>query len=125
MFKLIFCMRRLLSRSLDEFQDYWLNRHAPLLVNNKDALGVKRYVQLHTLPGSLSDALRNFRDAPEPFDGVAEVWYESAEAFKALRHSTAARAAAQEMLDDEKRLIDHTRSPVWFADEKEIVPLGG
>ena len=47
--KLTFCLRRLPSLSLAEFQDYWLNKHGPLVSSLQPALGMVRYVQLHRL----------------------------------------------------------------------------
>ena len=75
--KLTFCLRRLASLSLAEFQDYWLHKHGPLVRSLQPALGMVRYVQLHRLPGDLADGMRRVRGAPEPYDGVAELWWES------------------------------------------------
>ena len=76
--KLTFCLRRLPSLSLEEFQDYWLNKHAPLVRTLQPVLGMVRYVQLHRLPGDLADGMRRVRGAPEPYDGVAELWWRAA-----------------------------------------------
>src|SRR5215468_2784961 len=70
--KLTFCLRRLRSLSLAEFQDYWLNKHGPLVRRLQPALGMVRYVQVHRLDGDLADGMRRVRDAPEPYDGVGE-----------------------------------------------------
>jgi hypothetical protein len=45
--KLTFCLRRKPGLSLAEFQDYWLNRHGPLVRRLQPALGMARYVQVH------------------------------------------------------------------------------
>ena len=61
--------------SLDEFQRYWLESHAPLVRSLREALPeMKRYVQCHTIPGPATDLVRAGRGAGEPFDGVTEVW---------------------------------------------------
>ena len=54
----------------------WLRRLQP-------ALGMVRYVQLHRLAGDLADGMRRVRGAPEPYDGVAELWWESEETYRA------------------------------------------
>ena len=79
MLKLTFCLRRLPTLSLAEFQDYWLHKHGPLVRSLQPALGMVRYVQLHRLAGDLADGMRRVRGAPEPYDGVAELWWESEE----------------------------------------------
>lgn len=122
MIKLIFCVRRLPDLSLAEFQDYWLNTHGPLVRSHAKALGIQRYVQTHTLPNdAVNAALRASRGAPEGFDGVAELWWESAEAMAAATATPEGRAAAIELLKDERKFIDHARSPLWVAEEHPIV----
>jgi len=115
--KLTFCLRRLPSLSLAEFQDYWLNKHGPLVRRLQPALGMVRYVQVHRLDGDLADGMRRVRDAPEPYDGVAELWWESEEAFRAARKNPQAREAGRPLLEDEARFIDLPRSPLWLNQE--------
>lgn len=73
MVKLSFCLRRLPHLSREQFQDYWRNQHGPLVLRHARALGFKRYVQVHTLDTPMNAALRASREAPEEFDGMAEV----------------------------------------------------
>ncbi len=54
MIKLTFCLIRLPHLTRAEFQDYWLNRHGPLVASVKDALRIRRYVQTHSLPAQFS-----------------------------------------------------------------------
>ena len=93
--KLTFCLRRLPTLSLAEFQDYWLNKHGPLVRSLQPALGMVRYVQLHRLAGDLADGMRRVRGAPEPYDGVAELWWESEESYRAARRNPEAREAGR------------------------------
>ena len=65
MIKLTFCLVRLPTLSREQFQDYWLNTHAPLVASVKDVLRIRRYVQLHSLPPEVSADIRASRDAPE------------------------------------------------------------
>ena len=75
MIKLTFCLRRLPHLSREEFQRYWRETHAPLVRAAAPALRVRRYVQSHTLPHGLNETLRRGRGTPEPYDGVAELWW--------------------------------------------------
>ncbi len=79
MIKLTFCLRRLPSLSRAEFQTYWFETHAPLVASVKDALRIRRYVQLHSLPAETSAGLRTARAGPEGYDGVAQLWWDSFE----------------------------------------------
>jgi uncharacterized protein (TIGR02118 family) len=123
--KLTFCLRRLPPLSLAEFQDYWLNKHGPLVKSLQPALGMVRYVQLHRLPGDLADGMRRVRGAPEPYDGVAELWWESEETYRAARRNPEAREAGRELLADEAKFIDLPRSPLWLSREEVIYAGSG
>lgn len=121
MIKLTFCLHRLPNLSAEEFRRYWLDVHAPLVRKHADALRIKRYVQLHPDFGPLSEAIRKSRGAPEPYDGVAELWFESPDDLRAAAATPEGRAAGAELVEDEKRFIDHRRSPAWFGTEKHII----
>ena len=125
MLKLTFCLRRLPMLSLAEFQDYWLNKHGPLVRSLQPALGMVRYVQLHRLDGDLAEGMRRVRGAPEPYDGVAELWWESAESFRAAGRTPEAREAGRCLLEDEAKFIDLPRSPLWLNREEAIYPASG
>jgi uncharacterized protein (TIGR02118 family) len=121
MIKLTFCLRRLPSLSREEFQSYWLNTHGPLVRARASAIGALRYQQIHTGYDDLNSGLRAGRKGPEPYDGVAELWFESAEALGAKLATDEGRRASRELLEDERRFIDLENSPLWFADEHPIV----
>jgi uncharacterized protein (TIGR02118 family) len=119
MIKLTFCLVRLPHLSRDEFQRYWFETHAPLVASVKDALRIRRYVQLHSLPADVSENLRTARQGPEGFDGVAQLWWDSFEDM-ALSGSAAAADAGRLLLDDERKFIDLPKSPLWWGEEKVI-----
>ena len=120
MLKLTFCLRRLPTLSLAEFHDYWLNKHGPLVRSLQPALGMVRYVQVHRLAADLADGMRAVRGAPEPYDGMAELWWESEETFRAARRTPEAREAGRLLLEDEAKFIDLPRSPLWLNHEHVV-----
>ena len=121
MVKLVFCLTRLPHLSRVEFQRYWRERHGPLVRESAKALGIRRYVQVHTLDMPVNDALRRGRGGPEPYDGVAELWFDSLEALAAAGGTPEGKAAGRRLVEDERTFIDLARSPVWIAAEHEIV----
>jgi uncharacterized protein (TIGR02118 family) len=123
--KLTFCLRRLPSLSLKEFQDYWLNKHAPLVRSVQPILGMVRYVQVHRLPGDMADGMRRARGAPEPYDGIAELWWESEASWRAAGRNPKAREANRLLLEDEAKFIDLARSPLWLNHEHVVYPDQG
>ena len=118
--KLTFCLRRLPPLSLEAFQDYWLNRHGPLVRSLQPALGMVRYVQLHRMSTDLGDGMRRVRGAPEPYDGVAELWWESEESWRNAGKHPEARKANRLLLEDEAKFIDLPNSPLWLNSEQVI-----
>ena len=120
MISIYYTMRRLPSLSQEEFHKYWLETHGPLAKRLLAALGARRYVQVHTLDDPLGEALRITRDAIEPFDGVAVISGEREDLVKAL-NTPEGLQAVQDLLDDEKRFIDLSRSAIWIAEEHVIL----
>ena len=85
----------------------------------KDALRIRRYVQLHSLPPEVSEPFRQSRDGPEGYDGVAQLWWDSFEDM-ALADREAAAEAGGRLLEDERKFIDLPNSPLWWGEEKVI-----
>jgi uncharacterized protein (TIGR02118 family) len=119
--KLSFCLRRLPHLSREEFQRYWRETHAPLVFERASALGIRRYGQLHTRL-DLDDAHARYRErnggAPEPYDGIAELWFDLAD--RSVR-SDAAKTAGAELLADERNFIDLPNSPMMLGTEHTVV----
>lgn len=120
MIKLTFCLVRSPSLTREAFQTYWRNTHAPLVASVKDALRIKRYVQLHSLSDDLAADARTARNAPAPYDGVAQLWWSSFDDIAAIANDPAAREAGRLLLEDERKFIDLARSPLWWGEEKDI-----
>lgn len=122
MIKLTFALRRRPDMSLDEFQEYWRGTHAQLVADRADVLKIRRYVQVHTteLPGLHQAFQRRNGGAPEPFDGVAELWFDSMDDLGG--DDPAVRQAQLDLLEDERNFIDLPNSPMWIAEEHQIVP---
>ncbi|GGB76813.1 EthD domain-containing protein [Henriciella pelagia] len=121
MIKLTFCLKRLPHLSREEFQAYWRETHAPLVAKHAETLGIVRYVQTHALTHDFNAVMQGSREAPDMYDGVAELWFESWEAlFKAGENPGNAEAGAA-LLEDERKFIDLANSPLWFNEEHVIV----
>ena len=121
MLKLVFCLRRQPHLSRAEFQHYWHTTHGPLVRRHADTLRIRRYVQLHTLDHPLNAGLQASRGSGEPYDGVAELWWDSADDLGAAQTSPAGQVASRALLEDEQRFIDHARSPLFVGEEHVVV----
>jgi len=90
-----------------------------------DDLRVRRYVQLHTIDTPLNDLFGAPRQAPEPFDGIVELWFDSLEVVEEMILTTEGRRAGKLLLDDERTFIDLERSQIFFGEEHQLVPADG
>jgi uncharacterized protein (TIGR02118 family) len=120
MIKLTFCLHRLPHLTREAFQRYWFEAHAPLVESHREALRIRRYVQMHSTTTDLNDVIRAGRGAPQMYDGVAELWWGSFDDLTAAMQSPEGQAAALALLEDERQFIDLARSPLFLGKEKVI-----
>jgi len=119
MIRITFLLRRKAELSLEAFQDYWLNKHGPLVASVAGKIHALRYVQVHTMDDHPANAaMAEARGGMEPvYDGVAEVWFENRTALVAALETEEGRAAAATLLEDEAKFIDLPNSPLWVGYE--------
>ena len=114
-------LTRLPTLSRREFQDYWLTQHGSLVRKLAVTLGILKYSQLHSEP---DDSPPEGPSAPAwlaPYDGLAQIWYESREAFEARMADPAGVDAARLLRQDERAFIDREKSRLWWGLEHPIV----
>ena len=121
MIRLTFCLRRRPDVSEEEFHRYWLDAHGPLTLLQAEALGMRRYVQGHTLHGELNDMLTTQRGTLEPFDGIADVWFDGIDEMLAAASSPDGRLSLKTLLRDEATFIDLARSSVFLMEEHVLL----
>ncbi|MBF6599116.1 MAG: EthD family reductase [Dehalococcoidia bacterium] len=108
MVKLIYCISKKPEMSLDAFQAYWRDTHAPIA----GAIpGLRRYVQCHVVPEAYAG------DARPAYDGAAELWFDDIDALRQAMRSAETAAA----LADEANFIDHTRVASFITVENVVV----
>jgi uncharacterized protein (TIGR02118 family) len=118
--KLTYCLRRKPGTTPEEFQRYWREVHAPLVAERAQVLGIRRYVQSHTVHPEVNAGLRKRNGgSPEAFDGVAELWFDDLHAMAS--DDPAVEQASADLLADERRFIDLAASPIWLTEEHPIV----
>lgn len=121
MLKLIFCLRKGPSVSLDEFHRYWREEHAPLVKQHARTLRIRRYTQSATLTDrDLIGALQGRGDG-EAYDGVAELWWDSVEDAVSASATEEGRVAARALYQDEKRFIDLAKSRIFYSTEHVVI----
>jgi len=94
--------------SVAEFQDYWRNRHAPLVPRTPHLL---RYVQCHVLPETYES------DTPPAYDGVAELWWPDLAKFQ---ESWASPELQVEQFNDTRNFVG-SGSAALLAEEVRVI----
>jgi hypothetical protein len=56
-----------------------------------------------------------------PYDGVAELWLDSLDDLAAATATPAGAAAGAALWEDERRFIDHARSPIFLVEEHPVI----
>lgn len=121
MLKCVYCVKKLPSLSDDEFVDYWLNKHGPLVKSQAKTLGMRRYVQSHTLnEPMLNAAAQQPRGITEMYDGVTEVWWDSVESLAAPLQTPEGQEANRILSEDEAKFVDCAQSAIFFTVEHTI-----
>ena len=117
-----FLLRRRPELSADEFHAYWREQHAPLVRQHADALGIRRYIQLHTLDEPIGKAIAASRDCePTDYDGIAILWLDSTDALVASASTPGGIAGSAALLEDERRFIDLPRCQLWLSEDHTVI----
>jgi hypothetical protein len=104
-YKILLFMKRRSGMSVEAFQDYYENHHAPLCVTY--ASGMKRYERRFLTPHPNPETGATEELA---FDVITELWFDD----EAIFRSTVAYLSTSKMPDavveDEKRLFDRSKT---------------
>ena len=106
MIKTIVVAHRKPSLTREEFNQYWLEKHAPLAA--KLMPGVRRYVQNHfsEVPGMEYQG-----------DGIVETWYDDVASWQ---KSMAAIRDSKELAEDGAKFCDLRNARMWIVEEHVI-----
>lgn len=120
MIKLVYCVRRRADVTPEKFYGYWLNQHGPKVAGVAVAIRAVKYIQSHTCAPELNQLLLESRGLAPAYDGITEVWWESADILKAALLTNEGRDAMQMLIEDESTFIDFAQSRVFMTTEHEI-----
>lgn len=113
MIKLIICASRKDGISREQFNAYWRDHHGPLVKGVTEfARHVRKYVQCHLVEDSVPFGI------PSPYDGVAELWFDSVEAasnaFKEPKYLEIIRA-------DELKFVNPRKCITFVSEERQVI----
>lgn len=123
MLKLVMCVKRQPHLTREEFDYYWRNNHAPLVIRHSEILGIRRYIQTVPFADSAAQhALQQTRNSsPVDFDGCAELWWDNLESHLAARETVEGLSALRELIDDESKFVDLEKSQLWYGEERCVI----
>ncbi len=104
----LFLLKRRGGMSPEEFQDYWLHKHGPLVPREPALL---QYVQCHPV-------LESYAAGEPAYDGVAELWWQDRAAFDRYWNSDALQ---EEFATDPPKFMDVDASVGILAEEFRVI----
>ena len=123
MIKLICIVKRSPELSYAEFLKHWEENHAKLIRKHASVLGIKKYTQNRSInTAELQTQMGVLREVTSfDFDGIAELWYNDLESHLRSRQTEAGANALEEIIADEKRFIDLSKSQMWYSHELDVL----
>lgn len=104
-------LRKKKEITLAEFHRYWSEHHAKVVMGLPEfSRYIRRYVQCHTVQ-------KAYTSDEAPYDGIAEVWFDSLEALQQWR-SLPERAV---IFEDEQRFLE--RDQMVFVVTEELYKM--
>jgi hypothetical protein len=107
-YKILLFLKRRPGMPVEEFRDYY--EHTHVKIAEKYATGLLRYVRRYLDPVG---------DEELPFDVITELWLEDRSTFEAVAAFTARNQPPPDVLEDEKRLFDRSKTRVATVVEFE------
>jgi hypothetical protein len=119
MIKLIILLKRRPGMSLDDFIEYYENKHVKLAVPTM--VGVKHYERRYLRPvGHPVDGL-----VLEPdYDVITEVWFEDYPAMQKSNANLGEPAMAALLIEDEEKLFDRAKIRMYAVEQEEATWSG-
>ena len=120
MIKVVYVIRKRADVSEQDFHQYWLHKHGPLVRGFAELMQAKKCVQSHTIMEAAGREFRAARKMSEPYDGISELWWDNFEELTGNPHNAQGLEAGRALLQDESAFIDFARSSVFLTEEHEI-----
>jgi hypothetical protein len=114
--RLVYIYRRLPEMTSADFLEYWHNVHAPLVVQNAETLGIKGYIQLHTVDPVGNLMWQISHQSLPAYDGAGE-YFVDLDTFTDALATQEGQQALQWLIDDKRNFADLSLSAVWLAKE--------
>lgn len=116
-YKMLIFLKRRPGMSLEEFRDYYENRHVPLCL--KYSAGPTRYVRRYIQ--AMVNQATGEPSEPE-FDVITEIWFTDRKAMDIALKYAGRGILPPDVLEDEQRVFDRSKSRFTWVVEVETDP---
>jgi uncharacterized protein (TIGR02118 family) len=118
-YKILLFMKRRPGMTMEAFEDYYENRHAPLAM--KYGSGIARYVRRYLTPQPNPE----FNETGElPYDVVTELWFEDEKVYRGTVEYLSTSIMPDDVVADEANLFDRPKIRMATVVERESVLPG-
>jgi hypothetical protein len=114
-YKILLFMKRHPGMTFEAFQDYYENHHVPLCEKHI-SFGVSRYLRRFLTPHPNPET--GAKDELQ-FDVITELWFKDEAVFRGTVQYLATSIMPDEVVEDEKRLFDRTKTRMATIVERE------
>ena len=122
MIRFIHCMKRRPELTVAEFREYWNSQEFTDLTNRmQDMVGPVSMIKNLTFNIEVNNELMQERGGEEPYDGILELWFESASDLQGLS-TDEGEALRAEMQAFQEKFVDFSTSSRFFT---EWSPVSG
>lgn len=117
MVRLVYCVTRREDLSPENFRRYWQDdRYDILLAKFAKLYQAARFGRNLTLNIQMNAQIMEKQGTGTPFDGIVEIWWNSAKELAAVNESPEAEALKHQIRQYEEQFIDRSLSKIFFTE---------
>ncbi|MFQ5684945.1 MAG: EthD domain-containing protein [Candidatus Binatia bacterium] len=117
MVRLMYCVNRREDISPEEFRRYWQDeKYASLLGKFTTIYRAARFDRNLTLNIQMNVQIMERQETGTPFDGIIEIWWDSAKELIAVNESPEAEELKRKIREYEGQFINRSLSKIFFTE---------
>ncbi|HHH43746.1 MAG TPA: hypothetical protein ENK49_06380 [Gammaproteobacteria bacterium] len=119
MIRYINCFRKAPGLSTEDFREFWQSAEFDELIHKIVVLtGAVRHSKSLTLQVSMGEELVSERGLAQPYDGILEYYWESAQHLPEVYASEEARTLLEQLTRFQRQFVDLANSTAFFTEHR-------
>jgi hypothetical protein len=120
MIRLVYCVNRREDVSIEDFRRFWVDRRFSELFREYGSIfGTARIKKNLVLKVPMNLAISERQGMRKPYDGIIEIWWDSAKELIAINETDQARELMWKIAEYEDQFVDKARSTIFFTEYRE------